>query len=252
MSSTIDTTISGLQQHFSKLYGNRNIILDSSFNARATLMTERMGSLADVKQKGADMPRRLAAAFNYFMNLAGYFYPSVDLQRYVMLKFPSFGCVYCLKMPCVCSNKRQTPEYDRVFDEMQRDWTLSMWQDHFKAVYGHFNIGRFEKAYGRLGSELGELYKLMAFKPNTPNSPKLFLRECGLELADAFNWLVTLAYIEDVDLEAAVLAGYSACPICHLIPCDCPLISLSPDGQFFCTSGRMDRETGTVKSNLLV
>ena len=40
--------------------------------------------------------------------------------------------------------------------------------------------------------------------------------------ADAFAWLLTLASIFEVDLEAVALAKYGAgCPKCHAEPCTC-------------------------------
>jgi len=42
------------------------------------------------------------------------------------------------------------------------------------------------------------------------------------EFADVLAWLVTLANIAGVDLEAAVLAKYGGgCPGCHRNPCVC-------------------------------
>ena len=42
------------------------------------------------------------------------------------------------------------------------------------------------------------------------------------EFADVFAWLVTLASIYEVDLEAAARAKYGAgCPKCGNIPCTC-------------------------------
>ncbi len=42
------------------------------------------------------------------------------------------------------------------------------------------------------------------------------------EFADVFAWLVTLASIHGVDLEAVAAAKYGAgCPKCAAIPCSC-------------------------------
>jgi NTP pyrophosphatase (non-canonical NTP hydrolase) len=46
--------------------------------------------------------------------------------------------------------------------------------------------------------------------------------ELALEMADVLAWLVTLANIRGVDLEAAVRKKYgSACPGCRALPCVC-------------------------------
>jgi NTP pyrophosphatase (non-canonical NTP hydrolase) len=46
--------------------------------------------------------------------------------------------------------------------------------------------------------------------------------ELALEMADVLAWLVTLANIRGVDLEAAVWRKYGeACPGCQSMPCRC-------------------------------
>jgi NTP pyrophosphatase (non-canonical NTP hydrolase) len=61
--------------------------------------------------------------------------------------------------------------------------------------------------------EIGELAS--ALRDGTPD-------ERALEFADALAWLVTLANIAEVDLEAAVRRKYGAgCPGCGKSPCAC-------------------------------
>src|SRR6187401_2348612 len=46
--------------------------------------------------------------------------------------------------------------------------------------------------------------------------------ELALEMADVLAWLVTLANIRGIDLEAAVARKYGVgCPGCQAIPCVC-------------------------------
>ena len=46
--------------------------------------------------------------------------------------------------------------------------------------------------------------------------------ELAMEMADVLAWLVTLANIRGVDLEAAVMKKYGvACPGCGAVPCAC-------------------------------
>ncbi len=46
--------------------------------------------------------------------------------------------------------------------------------------------------------------------------------ELALEMADVAAWLVTLANVRGIDLEAAVLRKYGrACPGCGTTPCQC-------------------------------
>ncbi|WP_435021853.1 MazG nucleotide pyrophosphohydrolase domain-containing protein [Tundrisphaera sp. TA3] len=61
--------------------------------------------------------------------------------------------------------------------------------------------------------EVGEL--ATALRTGTPE-------ELALEMADVLAWLVTLANVRGVDLEAAAWRKYGeACPGCDAIPCRC-------------------------------
>ena len=47
--------------------------------------------------------------------------------------------------------------------------------------------------------------------------------EQALEFADVLAWLITIANVVDVDLEAAVAKKYGAgCPGCGQLSCSCP------------------------------
>ena len=47
-------------------------------------------------------------------------------------------------------------------------------------------------------------------------------QEKALEFADVLAWLATLANIEGVDLDAAIIAKYGGgCPGCGKVPCRC-------------------------------
>jgi len=43
------------------------------------------------------------------------------------------------------------------------------------------------------------------------------------EFSDVFAWLVSLANLTDVDLNAAMTRYADGCPKCHTSPCTCPL-----------------------------
>lgn len=234
----MNTTIHGFQAHFENLYGLRNLFVNGPFHERASHMHHRIGKLADSKRKKEKMPGRLARAVSYFMSCVNYFNGHLDLELGMLEKFPLHGCRYCGHMPCDCKPEtRPDPVYD-VIHEKQRSWSLHCWQEHLKRVYGHYNMGKFEKAYMRLSTEFGELGTLNVGGPHTPNNSEGVLVECRREAADVFSWILTLAYIEDIDLESEVVARYTTCPGCNKSSgCDCPLVFLSEDGTQYSQVG---------------
>lgn len=235
MDSTMDTTIGGMQQHFARMYNRRNFIVNGSFGERSMHFTRRIGRIADAKRKNEKMPDRLARGVCYFMSLVNYFGDHLSLVYGLMEKFPKYGCLYCGKKPCACTDaSRPDPTEYTVCDE-QWEWSFGRWQLHFQEVYGHYNAGKFEKVFMRLSSEFGEFGILNAKGPKTPITPMAILTECRREAADVFNWLLTLAYVQDIDLEAEVVMRYTVCPGCGLQVCDCPVVSVSNDGEHFST-----------------
>lgn len=65
-----------------------------------------------------------------------------------------------------------------------------------------------------LGEEIGELFR--ALRTQKPDN----VRE---EFADVFAWLISLADLMSIDLEAAFVERYGkGCPKCGSIPCRCP------------------------------
>jgi NTP pyrophosphatase (non-canonical NTP hydrolase) len=92
--------------------------------------------------------------------------------------------------------------------------TISAFQQLIFQMYGQKDAARGDAAtFLWLAEEFGEL--ATALRSGTQE-------ELALEMADVFAWLVTLASIRGIDLEAAVLRKYGqACPGCHAIPCVC-------------------------------
>lgn len=233
----MENTIHGLQKHFAELYELRNHFVNGSFGERTTHMNRRIGRIADAKRKNEKMPGRLARAFSYFMSCVNYFGTSLDLELGMMEKFPSHGCLYCHRLPCKCEEGRPDPaEYS--LNEEQRKWPLSRWQSHLQQVYGHFNTDKFEKVFMRLTSEFGEFGILNAHGPHTPITPSGIMQECRREAADVFSWILTLAYVEHINLEREVIQRYVTCPGCRRSSeCECPLVFISEDGRQFSTVG---------------
>ncbi|WP_435010850.1 MazG nucleotide pyrophosphohydrolase domain-containing protein [Tundrisphaera lichenicola] len=92
--------------------------------------------------------------------------------------------------------------------------TISGLQRRIFELYGAKDQARGDSAtFLWLAEEFGEL--ATALRSGTPE-------ELALEMADVLAWLVTLANIRGVDLEAAVLGKYGqTCPGCGSIPCRC-------------------------------
>jgi hypothetical protein len=233
----MDTTIHGLQDHFALLNDRRNHFVNGSFELRAGHMNRRIGRIADSYRKGERMPGRLSRAVSYFMSCVNYFGGHLDLELGMLEKFPMTGCLYCAHLPCVCTESRPDPTGYRIHDE-QRNWTIRQWQAHLKSVYGHYNMGKFPKAFMRLVSEFGELGILNAEGPDTPITPEGKMVECRRESADVFSWILTLAYIEGIDLEQAIVERYETCPGCKRASgCECSLVFISKDGTMFSRVG---------------
>lgn len=92
--------------------------------------------------------------------------------------------------------------------------TLGALQRMILQMYGQKDAARGDAAtFLWLTEEFGEL--ATALRSGTPE-------ELALEMADVLAWLVTLANVRGVDLEAAVLRKYGkACPGCGAVPCTC-------------------------------
>ncbi|MEQ8764719.1 MAG: MazG nucleotide pyrophosphohydrolase domain-containing protein [Planctomycetota bacterium] len=87
-------------------------------------------------------------------------------------------------------------------------------QKKIEDIYGERDGARgLEGTFMWFAEEVGELSR--ALRDGTAE-------ERSAEFADAFAWLITLASLSGVDLEAAAEAKYGrGCPRCGLTPCDC-------------------------------
>ncbi len=92
--------------------------------------------------------------------------------------------------------------------------TLGALQRLIRETYGAKDAARGDAAtFLWLTEEFGEL--ATALRSGTQE-------ELASEMADVLAWLVTLANVRGVDLEAAVWQKYGrACPGCHTVPCTC-------------------------------
>src|SRR3954451_22657327 len=92
--------------------------------------------------------------------------------------------------------------------------TVRALQQMILQMYGRKDAARGDAAtFLWLAEEFGELAS--ALRSGTAE-------ELALEMADVLAWLVTLANVRGIDLEAAVLRKYGrACPGCGRAPCSC-------------------------------
>ena len=99
-------------------------------------------------------------------------------------------------------------------DEQPGGLTIGGLQRRIRALYGAKDEARGDAGcFLWLAEEFGEL--ATALRSGTPE-------ELALEMADVLAWLVSLANVRGVDLEAAVRAKYGdACPGCGGVPCGC-------------------------------
>ncbi len=92
--------------------------------------------------------------------------------------------------------------------------TIGALQRRIGELYGAKDAARGDAGtFLWLAEEVGEL--ATALRTGTPE-------ELALEMADVLAWLLTLANIRDIDVEAAAWRKYGqACPGCHDTPCRC-------------------------------
>ena len=92
--------------------------------------------------------------------------------------------------------------------------TITEFQRQIQTLYGAKDAARGDSAtFLWFAEEVGEL--AAALRSGTD-------AELAFEMADVLAWLVTLANVRQIDLEAAVKAKYGrTCPGCGQTPCQC-------------------------------
>jgi NTP pyrophosphatase (non-canonical NTP hydrolase) len=92
--------------------------------------------------------------------------------------------------------------------------TLRAFQRQIRRMYGSKDEARGDAAtFLWLAEEFGELATALRIGSD---------EELALEMADVLAWLVTLANVRGIDLEAVVMKKYGvACPGCLAVPCVC-------------------------------
>ena len=92
--------------------------------------------------------------------------------------------------------------------------TIAAFQRQIQTLYGSKDAARGDAGtFLWFAEEVGELAAALRAGPD---------HDLALEMADVLAWLVTLANVRGIDLEAAVVAKYGrTCPGCAQIPCQC-------------------------------
>lgn len=105
---------------------------------------------------------------------------------------------------------------------LQDSITLAEVQELIRRMYGEK-----DKARGVAGTfmwlmeEVGELSTALRERSGSADTAS---DELAFEFADVLAWLVTIANISGVDLQAAFLAKYGkGCPGCGRVLCVCPI-----------------------------
>jgi NTP pyrophosphatase (non-canonical NTP hydrolase) len=101
--------------------------------------------------------------------------------------------------------------------------TLGQFQQRIRDLFGAKDASRgIEGTFMWFMEEVGELSAALRLASNSSESTTHKQDALALEFADVLAWLVTLANIAGVDLDAAIEAKYGkGCPKCGRTPCAC-------------------------------
>lgn len=214
--------------HFSRLYGNQTNIYLRGVSDRILWLLIVFGDLQRVERKGAKTNQRaiaLARIVSRYFTVANIF-PDLPLAEMMARKFPLTGCSYCNNKPCICVENRPNPIVQDKPTSEQLIWGLKEWSAHLQAVYGmrHKEKG-FHYVQGRLIGEITEVCQLALAMPHMGRKTHEVMITFAEEMADLLSWIIGIANLLEIDLEAAVLRQYGQyCPNCRSNPCECEQI----------------------------
>lgn len=148
------------------------------------------------------------------------------LVQTLMEKFPESGCSYCGGKPCRCAVDRPQAKASVLPSESQRQWSVSEWQKHLKAVYGNSNKdkGGLLWAASRLSSEIKEVLeaRMRMDRETSPELIEKYKRETISELADSFAWVCAVCNELNANLDSEFVTRYGkGCQHCGKYPCAC-------------------------------
>ncbi len=95
--------------------------------------------------------------------------------------------------------------------------TLSELQEQIRRTYFERDAKRgLERTFLWFVEEVGELARLL--KSDARDTQAL-----QVEFSDVLAWLLSVANLAGVDIEAAAQRYANGCPKCHASPCQCPM-----------------------------
>ena len=227
-------TLNDFILHLFHLYGRRNRLFLPDLVHRIVFLDIAMGDLQDGVRKGADrafLGTMLARVFARIICVADYF-GNLPLVEMLCGKYPQEGCSYCHHLSCDCPEQRLDYVLESKPSEIQFNWSLKEWCEHFNMVYGERNRSRsINDVLSRLFKEIAELLILAMKLPGGFGKAKIkeIEEEFAKELADALAWTIAAANMLAINLEVEVTKRYGeVCWNCKICPCDCTLFSMEP------------------------
>lgn len=210
-------------------FRQRNSYFVGGPKERAAEMQKAVAEFLRHWRKGerAQMEQCLASALAWAFSLLDAF-GEVPWRYALAEKFGGRLCSYCGHEQCECPDKRPAPSFFADETEIKEalGFSLRQWMDRLEKKYGHRNrsLG-VQNAVGRLYEELTEVTNLI-MGPDTL-TPLGFSQEMKGELADLLTWVLTVAYVAEIDLEKAMEQRYgNGCPTCRGRVCACPRLLL--------------------------
>ncbi len=216
-------TLQELMDHFGNVYERRNRIFLPSLSARINFLNVGIGNLQDAIRKSGDVGKALASVVARIFCVANHF-QRLPFEDYFKRKYLFRGhCVYCMKGPCECLEKRAKPTIAFCYnDDGQTDTSLGRVSRELEFVYGERNKQRgLENCLNRLFKEVSELLQL-SMNVSYDVVMEITEENFSLELADALAWTIAIANLLNIDLEAEVVKNYgTCCHSCQKEVCDC-------------------------------
>ncbi|MCB0215343.1 MAG: nucleotide pyrophosphohydrolase [Caldilineae bacterium] len=120
-----------------------------------------------------------------------------------------------LERPCLLDSGRSNQAWRQPVTGTEPEVGLRAFQDRIEALYLARDRQRgIDGTFTWFVEEVGELAKELRRRPRDPQR----LQE---EMGDVLAWLVTLASLLEVDIEAAARRYDGGCPKCGGLPCAC-------------------------------
>lgn len=214
--------------HLGNIYGYRNRFYMGALVDRTTWLSMGAKDLFEVVRKDSKpLTKQLAlarvfariVAVDEFFRTGNRHLPFVKL---LCQKYPMKGCSYCKNKPCCClADRRNSSELDDSSLELQKKWSIDMWQTNLAEVYEKVNEHMpWGTMYGHLTTEIIEIQQVHynTFKFSQDELVVMHAKE----LADTFAWTCAFATKLGISLGEAVEKVYGqGCGGCGHEECKC-------------------------------